>query len=99
MLVEKLVALPVGTKVVGQLPATKNVQGVVESMKDGPKFIRWSDGYVTFPFGWVPDFDEYVAARTEIQPSRYMRFQFELQSNDELGKSDVSRELEQGIPR
>ena len=68
MLVEELLELPVGTQVVGALQVTKTVPGVVESMKHGPHFIRWADGYVTFPFGWIRDCDEYIAARTEANP-------------------------------
>ena len=74
MLIEELRALPSGAHVIGKIEFTKEIPGVVESMKGGPRFIRWADGYVSFPFGWVQDYDEYIAARTEIQPSRYSRF-------------------------
>jgi hypothetical protein len=87
MLVEELLALPVGTEVIGELPMSKTVPGVVDTMKDGPNFIRWADGYVTFPFGWIRDFDEYIAERTEIQPSRCARIHFEAESKKETNES------------
>jgi len=95
MLVEDLRALPVGTQVVGELKVTKTIPGVVESMQYGPHFIRWADGYVTFPFGWVQDYDEYVAARTEIQPSRCTHIHFETDQEDEMSESTLNRKAEQ----
>ena len=92
MLVEELLALPVGTHVMGGLQTKTTLPGVVKSMKDGPNFIRWSDGYVTFPFGWVRDYDEYIAVRTEIQPSRCTRIHY---GENETHESTVSRALKQ----
>ena len=96
MLTEELLALPVGTRVVGELPITRAVSGVVESMKDGPHFIRWADGYVTFPFGWIRDYDEYTAARTEIQPSRCTRIRLGSDDEETVG-STVNWDPEQAI--
>ncbi len=97
MLIEELLALPVGTPVMGELQITRTVPGVVESMKDGPRFIRWTDGYVTFPFGWIRDYDEYVAARTEVQPSRCTRIHLGYDGENEADESTMNRELEQAI--
>lgn len=97
MLVEELLALPVGTQVAGELQNTKIVPGVVETMKDGPHFIRWADGYVTFPFGWVQDYDEYVATRTEIQPSRCTRIHLGFDGENETHESTMNWEPEQAI--
>lgn len=91
MRVKELLEHPVGTQVVGELQITKTVRGAVESMKHGPHFIRWADGYVTFPFGWIPDYDEYTAARTEIQPSRCMRIHLGSDAEDETEASTVNR--------
>ena len=97
MLVEELRALPAGAHVIGTIEITKRVPGVVESIKDGPRFIRWADGYVSFPFGWVRDYDEYVAARTEIEPSRYSRLHFENQLGEDKCEPTVSLKEEQAI--
>jgi hypothetical protein len=79
---DELLELPVGAQVLGQLQITKQVSGVVEAMKDGPRFIRWADGYVTFLFGWIRDYDEYVAARTEVQQSRCLRIHLEPETKE-----------------
>jgi hypothetical protein len=97
MLVEDLRELPVGTQVVGDLKVTRAIPGVVESMKCGPHFIRWADGYVTFPFGWVQDYDEYVAARTEVQPST--RIHLEPDRENEMSESTPNPETEQAVLR
>ena len=99
MLIEEMLALPAGTPVVGQLQITRAVPGVVESMKDGPHFIRWADGYVTFPFGWIRDYDEYIAARTEIQPCRSTRIHLGSDSDNETEGSTMNRDSEQAISR
>lgn len=93
MLAEELRDLPAGAHVIGRVEVTKRVPGVVEAMKDGPRFIRWADGYVSFPFGWVPAYDEYIAAHTEIEPSRYTRFHLETNTRE----PKVSVEEEQAI--
>ncbi len=93
MLPEELRDLPTGSHVIGEIEITKRVLGVVEAMKDGPRFIRWADGYVSFPFGWVPAYDEYIAAHTEIQPSRYTRFHL----GTDRRERTVSLEKEQAI--
>ena len=97
MFVGELLALPVGTKVSGELEITKTVPGVVESMKHRPHFIRWADGYVTFPFGWIRDYDEYIAARTEIQPSRCTRIHLGSDCENDTDGSEANRESVQAI--
>ncbi len=97
MLVEELLELPVGTQVVGEVQITKTVPGVVESMKHGPHFIRWADGYVTFPFGWIRDCDEYIAARTEVQPSRSALFHLGFDRDKETDGSTVNRNQLQAV--
>ncbi|MGA8087474.1 MAG: hypothetical protein WCA10_09220 [Terracidiphilus sp.] len=97
MQVEELRELPVGTRVTGELQNTRKVPGVVESLKNGPSFIRWADGYVTFPFGWVQDYDEYVAARTELHPARCSRIHFEVDPDPKRLEPHMSLEPEQAI--
>src|SRR5579863_9551595 len=97
MQVEELRELPVGTRVTGELQISSELPGVVESLKHGPHFIRWADGYVTFPFGWVQEYDEYVAARTEIQPARCSRIHFEVDPEPKGLEPHMSLEPEQAI--
>lgn len=97
MLVEELSSLPAGAHVIGRIEVTKRVPGVVETMKDGPRFIRWADGCVSFPFGWVPAYDEYIAAHTEIEPSRYSRFHFWTDIGHDACDPTVRVEEEQAI--
>ena len=97
MLVEELRALPNGAHVIGKIEFTREIPGVVESMKGGPHFIRWADGYVSFPFGWVQEYDEYIAARTEIEPSRYSRIHLETNGVAVKCESTPSVEEEQAI--
>jgi hypothetical protein len=99
MLVEELLELPVGSQVVGELQITRTVPGVVESMKDGPHFIRWADGYVTFPFGWIRDCDEYIAARTETQPSRCTHIRLGPDGENETDESKVNWDHAQAISK
>ena len=58
---------------------------------DGPM------AYVTFPFGWVRDYDEYIAARIEIQPSRCTRIHLGSDNESEAVESTVNRDPEQAI--
>ena len=67
MLLEDLLALPVGTTVIGEVQKPSTVPGVVASHTDGSHFIRWEDGYSSVPLGMVRDYDEYIAAHTELQ--------------------------------
>jgi hypothetical protein len=99
MHVEELLKLPVGSRVVGELQITRTVPGVVELMKDGPHFIRWADGHVTFPFGWIRDYDEYIAARTEIQPSRCTRIRLESDGEIKADGSTVNWDYGQPISK
>ena len=68
MLIEDLLALPVGTRVFGEIEIPTTVPGVVASLTNGSRFIRWDDGYSTIPLGNVREYDEYIAARTELEP-------------------------------
>ena len=66
MLLEDLIALPVGTTVIGEVQKTSTLPGVVASLADGSHFIRWDDGYSSIPLGRVRDYDEYIAAHTQL---------------------------------
>jgi hypothetical protein len=76
MLLEHLLALPVGTQVLGDLDVATSVPGVVQSHQDGSHFIQWMDGFVSVPFGQIRDYDEYIAAHTELKPNQFECFQF-----------------------
>ena len=73
MLLEKLLSLPVGTRVFGEIERPATIPGVVESLGDGAHFIRWEDGYRSTPLGNVREYDEYIAAHTELQANRSPR--------------------------
>jgi hypothetical protein len=68
MSLEDLLSLPVGTRVFGEIEPLSSVPGVVASLRDGSRFIRWEDGYSSVPLGRVQDYDEYIAAHTELKP-------------------------------
>ena len=68
MLLEDLLSLPIGTRVFGEIELPSRVPGVVASHEDGSHFIRWEDGYSSIPLGRVRDYDEYIAAHTELKP-------------------------------
>ena len=69
MRVEDLLKLPVGTRVFGDVEiVTKSVPGVVGSLDDGARCIRWADGYVSSPLGRLRDADECVAEHTHLNP-------------------------------
>ena len=68
MLLEDLLSLPVGTRVFGEIELPMRVPGEVASRGDGSRFIRWEDGYSSIPLGRVRDYDEYIAAHTELKP-------------------------------
>jgi hypothetical protein len=70
MLLEDLLSLPIGTRVFGEIELPTTVPGVVASLENGSHFIRWEDGYATIPLGRVREYDEYIAAHTELQPFR-----------------------------
>ena len=69
MLLEDLLALPVGTTVIGEVQKSSTIPGLVALFADGSHFIRWEDGYSSIPLGRVRDYDEYIAAHTEL-PSK-----------------------------
>jgi hypothetical protein len=70
MLLEDLLSLPVGTRVFGEIEPPRTLPGVVASFGDGSHLIRWDDGYSTTPLGKVREYDEYIAAHTELRPTR-----------------------------
>src|SRR5215469_5568737 len=69
MLLEDLLSLPVGTRVYGEIKMPTTVPGVVAALEDGSCVIRWDDGYSTIPLGNVREYDEYIAAHTELHSS------------------------------
>jgi len=71
MMLEHLLELPVGTQVMGEIDVAKAIPGVVELRKDGSHFIRWVDGFVTYPLGRVRDYDEYIAAHTQLALAQF----------------------------
>jgi hypothetical protein len=73
MLLEDLLSLPVGTRVFGEIDLPTTLPGVVASLANGSHCIRWDDGYSSIPLGNVRDYDEYIAAHTELQPTRCLR--------------------------
>jgi len=73
MLLEDLLALPVGTRVLGEIEVPTTVHGIIGAFEDGSHFIRWDDGYSTIPLGKVREYDEYIAAHTEPQSTRCLR--------------------------
>ena len=73
MLLEDLLSLPAGTQVAGKIQVLAKVSGVVVSLENGCRFIRWEDGYSTIPLGKVRKYDEYIAAHTELVNSRAER--------------------------
>ena len=70
MLLEDLLALPVGTRVFGEIAVPTMVPGVIASSEGGARWIRWDDGYSTIPLGKVQEYDEYIAAHTDLQSDR-----------------------------
>jgi hypothetical protein len=73
MLLEELLSLSVGTRVYGEIELPMTVSGVVALRADGSQFIRWDDGYSSIPLGNIREYDEYIAAHTELQPTRSLR--------------------------
>jgi hypothetical protein len=71
MLLEDLLVLPLGTRVFGEIKVATMTPGVIASTKDGAHLIRWDDGYSTIPLGKVREYDEYIAAHTELRSTRY----------------------------
>jgi hypothetical protein len=69
MLLEELLSLPVGTRVLGEIERPVTIAGVVASLGDGTHLIRWEDGYCSTPLGNVRKYDEYIAAHTQLQAS------------------------------
>jgi hypothetical protein len=74
MLVEDLLRLPVGTRVFGDAEVViTSVSGVIESLDDGARYIRWADGHLTVPLGRVRDADQCVAEHTHLAPPQSYR--------------------------
>ncbi len=69
MLLEDLLSLPVGTRVLGEIKLPATLPGTIVSLEDGSHFIRWEDGYSSIPLGRVRDYDENIAAHTKLQPN------------------------------
>ena len=67
MLLEELLSLPFGTRVYGRIELPKAVPGTIATRPDGSHFIRWDDGYSSIPLGSVREYDEYIAAHTELE--------------------------------
>ena len=82
MLLEDLLSLPVGTRVFGEIEVSTTVLGVVASFVDGSHLIRWDDGHSTVPLGKVREYDEYIAAHTELQPTRCLRAEPKAERHD-----------------
>jgi hypothetical protein len=68
MLLEDLLSLPIGTRVFGDIELPTTIPGCVASRDDGSHFIRWDDGHSSVPLGRVREYDEYIAAHTDLQP-------------------------------
>jgi hypothetical protein len=92
MLLEDLLSLPVGTRVFGEIEVITTVPGVVSSLGDGSRFIRWEDGYSTVPFGRTRDCDEYIAAHTQLNPAQYEHLRRETDQGNEAGEASVHSE-------
>lgn len=73
MLLEDLLALPVGTRVFGEIELSTTLPGLIASIGDGSRLIRWDDGYSTVPLGKVREYDEYIAAHTELRSAPVLR--------------------------
>jgi hypothetical protein len=73
MILEQLLSLPIGTRVFGEIELPTRLPGKVAALDDCSRFIRWDDGYSSIPFGKVREYDEYIAAHTELQPTRNLR--------------------------
>lgn len=98
MLLEDLLSLPVGTHVLGEIATPTMVSGVVASRENGSRFIRWVDGYSTIPLGKVREYDEYIAAHTELQPTRRLRAEREAKQHD-LGEEASVPDYAAGVSR
>ena len=75
MLLEDLLSLPVGTQLFGEIQVPRTVPGVVASLENGSHFIRWDDGCSSIPLGNVREYDEYIAAHTELELTHCLRFE------------------------
>ena len=82
MLLEDLLSLPIGTRVSGEIQLSTKVSGVVASFENGSHFIRWDDGYSSIPLGNVREYDEYIAAHTELRSTRCLSFEREPKQHD-----------------
>ncbi len=89
MLLEDLLSLPVGTRVFGEIQVPTTVLGVVASLGDGSHLIRWNDGYSTIPLGRVREYDEYIAAHTEVRPTRCLRGEPKAEQHDEMAEASA----------
>jgi hypothetical protein len=99
MLVEDLLALPIGTDVFGDVGISTKIPGVVASMENGRHYICWDDGFASFPFGSVRAYDEYIAAHIELQPVRCGLSQFEAGSDKGVTESKVHAKFDHSSSR
>ena len=65
------------------------VPGVIASIGSGAHLIHWDDGYSTIPLGKVRDYDEYIAAHTELQSTGNMRVIDKAEQENERAEASV----------
>ena len=99
MSVEDLMALAVGTHVVGNIEIGTRLPGVVASMKNGSHYIRWDDGFASFPFGSVRAYDEYIAAHTERRTAQCGLSHFETGADQMTAESQSYFNVEHASTR
>lgn len=91
MLVEDLLALPVGTRVLGRIEAPAKLCGVIGRFGDGSRFIRWDDGYATIPLGRVREYDEYIAAHTDVDRATRVFLYHDSEAGEEAATAGVPK--------
>lgn len=62
MLIEDMHRLPIGFEVHCTINSDLTIAGVVTVDPRGKKYIRWSDGAQSAPFGVAIEYDEYIAS-------------------------------------
>jgi hypothetical protein len=75
--------------VYGEIEVPATLPGVVALRGDGSHFIRWDDGYSTIPLGEVRDYDEYIAAHTELQPTRCLYLERKTKQHEQGAETSV----------
>jgi hypothetical protein len=89
MLLEDLLSLPVGTRVFGEIEPPRTLPGVVALLGDGSHFIRWDDGFSSISLGKVREYDEYIAAHTELRPTLCLRAEAKAEQQNERAEASV----------